>query len=382
MRRRPMQEQSKPISRGLVVAAVVLGCVSFGLSGASADVLPVTYAINGISGTNGWYRGHQYGNFVVVNWSINVPVINSNNCGPTQVPGPSTDATRTCRVQLNDGTWIDTTTHPIKIDADPPSGVAAQLSRGPDYNGWYNHPVSASWSATDATSGLASCTNLTYAGPDSSSATISGNCTDNAGNSASASAAINYDATAPVLGKVRVDSKASSDLVHWASTSPSDTVVVQRWARGNEKQQAVLFRGSGTAFSDGKIAPGLEYNYAVQTFDQAGNASKRIVVAGLPKVLLLGKTGYVPRAAAKPILRWNRVHGAQYYNVQLYRGTKRVFAAWPAKNQLGLPAGWRWNGKRQRLSPGKYRWYVWAGFGARSFAHYQTVGSAQFIVPR
>jgi hypothetical protein len=120
----------------------------------------------------------------------------------------------------------------------------------------------------------------------------------------------------------------------------------------------------------------------VQTFDQAGNASKRIVVAGLPKVLLLGKTGYVPRAAAKPILRWNRVHGAQYYNVQLYRGTKRVFAAWPAKNQLGLPAGWRWNGKRQRLSPGKYRWYVWAGFGARSFAHYQTVGSAQFIVPR
>ena len=193
--------------------------------------------------------------------------------------------------------------------------------------------------------------------------------------------ALNYDATAPVLGKVRVDSKAGSNLVHWASTSPSDTVVVQRWARGNDKQQAVLFRGNGAAFTDGKIAPGLEYNYAVQSFDQAGNASKRIVVAGLPKVLLLGKTGYVPRAAEKPILRWNRVRGAQYYNVQLYRGTKRVFAAWPVKNQLGLPAGWRWNGKRQRLSAGKYRWYVWAGFGARSFARYQTVGSAQFIVP-
>ena len=174
MRRRPMQEQSKPISRGLVVAAVVLGCVSFGLTGASADVLPVTYAINGISGTNGWYRGNQYGNFVVVNWSINVPVIDSKNCGPTQVPGPSTSATRMCQVQLNDGTWIDTTTHPIKIDADPPTGVTAQLSRGPDYNGWYNHPVSASWTATDATSGLASCSNLTYAGPDSSAATIAG----------------------------------------------------------------------------------------------------------------------------------------------------------------------------------------------------------------
>jgi hypothetical protein len=381
MRRRPMPNQSKPVSRRLVFAAVAFACVSFGLTGASADVLPVTYTINGISGTNGWYRGNQYGNFVVVNWSINVPVIDSTNCGPTQVPGPSTGATRTCRVQLNDGTSVDTTTHPIKIDADPPTGIAAQLSRGPDYNGWYNHPVGASWTAADATSGLASCSSLTYTGPDLSGAQITGNCTDKAGNSTSASTVLNYDATAPVLQKVRVDSKASSNLLHWASTSSSDTVVVQRWARGNDKQQATLFRGSGAAFTDGKIAPGLEYNYAVQTFDQAGNASKRIVVAGLPKVLLLGKTGYVPRAAAKPILRWNRVHGAQYYNVQLYRGTKRVFAAWPVKNQLGLPAGWRWNGKRQRLSPGKYRWYVWAGFGARSFAHYQTVGSAQFIVP-
>ena len=382
MRRRPMQEQPRSFSRGLAVAAVTLVCVSFGLSGASADSLPVTYAINGITGTNGWYRGNQYGNFVVLNWSLNVPVIDSKNCGPTQVPGPNTGTTRTCQVQLNDGTWIDTTTHPIKIDADPPTGIAAQLSRGPDFNGWYNHPVGATWTATDATSGVASCSNLTYSGPDSSSAQLTGSCTDNAGNSAAASAAFDYDATAPVLGNVRVDSKASSNLLHWASTSSSDTVVVQRWARGNDKQQATLFRGSGAAFTDGKIAPGLEYNYAVQTFDQAGNASKRIVVAGLPKVLLLGKTGYVPRAAAKPILRWNRVHGAQYYNVQLYRGTKRVFAAWPVKNQLGLPAGWRWNGKRQRLSPGKYRWYVWAGFGARSFAHYQTVGSAQFIVPR
>ena len=277
---------------------------------------------------------------------------------------------------------VSVTTKVLKVDADPPAGVSANFARGADFNGWYNHPVGVTWQGSDATSGIASCGASTYAGPDAAGNAGGGSCTDKAGNTASSSIAINYDATAPVLKKVRVDSKAGSDLVHWASTSPSDTVVVQRWARGNEKQQAVLFRGSGTAFADGKVAPGLEYNYAVQTFDQAGNASKRIVVAGLPKVLLLGKTGYVPRAAAKPILRWNRVHGAQYYNVQLYRGTKRVFAAWPVKNQLGLPAGWRWNGKRQRLSPGKYRWYVWAGFGARSFAHYQTVGSAQFIVPR
>jgi hypothetical protein len=107
-----------------------------------------------------------------------------------------------------------------------------------------------------------------------------------------------------------------------------------------------------------------------------------MLVPGLAKVVTMRRLPYVPRAADKPILRWATVRGATYYNVQLYRGSKRVFASWPAKNHLGLPAGWRWNGKRQRLSPGKYRWYVWAGFGARSFARYQTVGSAQFIVPR
>jgi len=46
MRRRPMPNQSKPVSRRLVFAAVAFACVSFGLTGASADVLPVTYTIN------------------------------------------------------------------------------------------------------------------------------------------------------------------------------------------------------------------------------------------------------------------------------------------------------------------------------------------------
>ncbi|HET7555949.1 MAG TPA: hypothetical protein VFJ75_09890, partial [Gaiellaceae bacterium] len=91
---------------------------------------------------------------------------------------------------------------------------------------------------------------------------------------------------------------------------------------------------------------------------------------------------YVPRVAEQPILRWPAVRGARYYNVQLYRGSKRVYAAWPTTNQLGLPEAWRWSGKKHRLGPGRYRWYVWAGFGARSFARYRAVGSAQFVVPR
>jgi hypothetical protein len=382
MRRRPMPRPK--FTHLTPMLALLLLIVAVPLALAADDTPPnISYSVDGILGANTWYRGSIHGNYIVVHWTVSDPEspITSAPCEQyIPVAGPNKGTTLRCSATSDGGTTtIDTKV--LKIDADPPTGVTAVFSRKPDFNGWYNHPVGIGWQGADATSGIAACGTGTFAGPDRAGATVTGSCTDMAGNTASASALIDYDATAPLLKKVHVDSNPGSDVIHWVSTSTSDTAVVQRWARGNEKQQAVLFRGSGTAFADGKVAPGLEYNYAVQTVDQAGNASKRIVVVGLPKVLLLGKTGYVPRAAAKPILRWNRVAGAKYYNVQLYRGSKRIFAAWPAKNQLGLPAGWRWNGKRQRLSAGKYRWYVWAGFGARSFAHYQAVGSAQFIVP-
>jgi hypothetical protein len=210
---------------------------------------------------------------------------------------------------------------------------------------------------------------------------VSGGCTDNAGNFGSAPVSINYDATAPVLSKPSVDSRNGADLVTWKSSSTADTAVVQRWQRGSKKQP-VVFRGAGGSFMDKKVAAGLEYMYAVQTFDQAGNASKRLLVPGLAKIVTMRRLPYVPRVADQPILRWRAIRGASYYNVQLYRGSKRVFASWPIKNHLGLPAKWKWAGKWRHLTPGRYRWYVWAGLGKRSFARYRTLGSAQFIVPR
>ena len=48
-------------------------------------------------------------------------------------------------------------------------------------------PVSISFSGSDATSGIASCTTASYGGPDSSSASVSGTCRDQAGNVSGAS---------------------------------------------------------------------------------------------------------------------------------------------------------------------------------------------------
>ena len=85
---------------------------------------------------------------------------------------------------------------PVRRDAALATVTAA---RPADHDGWYNHPVSISWSGTDATSGIDSCTApLTYSGPDNGNASSVGGCTDHAGNTASPPAlSFRYDATPP-----------------------------------------------------------------------------------------------------------------------------------------------------------------------------------------
>jgi hypothetical protein len=172
---------------------------------------------------------------------------------------------------------------------------------------------------------------------------------------------------------------AGANVLRWSSSSGSDRVVVRRSIRGSKAHKAVFDR-SANGFVDTKIRAGAQYVYSVQSFDQAGNSSHVVIVAGLPKVLTLRETGYVPSVASTPILRWARFRGAAYYNVQLFRGSKRIYAAWPTAHHLGLPKTWKWSGHRFRLTPGPYRWYVWAGFGSRTLARYRSVGSASFIV--
>jgi hypothetical protein len=87
--------------------------------------------------------------------------------------------------------------YPFKYDATAPT-VSATPSRSPDHNGWYNAPFSVSYSGEDEASGIDSCdADDEYDGPDTAGDSLSGSCSDVAGNSASASYAFKYDATAP-----------------------------------------------------------------------------------------------------------------------------------------------------------------------------------------
>jgi Big-like domain-containing protein/galactose oxidase-like protein/Kelch motif protein len=100
----------------------------------------------------------------------------------------------------NNGAFAGSTAMPVlvKIDTVAPSGVAGATARVPDHNGWYNAAVGITFSGTDSTSGIASCTNSNYTGPDSATASVLGHCTDQAGNTSSDVAFdFKFDATAP-----------------------------------------------------------------------------------------------------------------------------------------------------------------------------------------
>jgi hypothetical protein len=365
--------------RRLLVAAATLAVSLVVVPTSAASPPTITYTIDGIVGANGWYRGSAFGNNVILHWFV--VGANSTDCVyALTIPGPTIGTARSCSASNADGTTTRVTNPPIKIDADRPTAVALHLARPPDHNGWYNHPVVVSWSGSDATSGIGGCSSVNYAGPEGAGVVVSGRCTDKAGNTTSTSVAINYDATAPTLSRVSVGSTPKANVVHWTSSSPTDRIVLRRAARGSARHR-VLFRSSASSFVDKDIEAGIEYLYTLRAVDEAGNESAEVTLAGLPKVLTLRRMRYVPRAAPKPILRWEAVGGARYYNVQLFRGAKRVLAAWPETHQFGVPKAWRWHDHTYRLRPGHYRWYVWAGLGPRSFARYRTVGSAQFIVP-
>ena len=369
------------MTRSTAVAALGVVMVLLFTATAAASTPTISYSIDGIAGTNGWYRGSTHGDNVLVHWSVSSDATSTNCLTVVSVPGPTAGTTQSCWAQNADGR-ATAVTRLIKIDAIPPTGVTARLSRKPDFNGWYNHPVTIRWSGADATSGIARCTSGTYRGPDNAAAVLNGGCFDNAGNSAGRQVHLAYDATAPVLRQAREQSTAGGHVLSWSSTSASDRIVVQRRVRGR-KAHVTVFDGVAAGFADEKIRPGVEYIYSIRSLDQAGNASKAVSVDGPPKILILEKkTPYAPHAAPNPILRWHRVRGARYYNVQLYRGSKRIYAAWPRMNQIGLQPSWRWSGRRRFLLAGRYRWYVWAGFGPRRAANYRIVGSAKFVVPR
>ncbi len=269
--------------------------------------------------------------------------------------------------------------YPINVEVSTPTATTS-ASTPANANGWYNRPVTISFVPVSSFSGFsatACSAPVTYSGPDTASTTITGTCTDAAGKTAIASATFGFDSAQPALS---LSAEPGNGVVglNWSTSdvAPVASVTVSR----TSKKGAPLYQllsGQATSFVDSAVSNGEAYDYTVTVTDQAGNVSSASVEA-TPKASTV-----TPGIALLPILRWKRVPKATYYNVQIFRGKKKVLSAWPTSTDYKVKASWRYDGHSYRLTAGTYHWYVWPGYGRRARARYgKLIRSTTFAIAR
>jgi hypothetical protein len=174
----------------VVVLAAAAAVAAFPGDGAAVNFPSASCNGGGCGG--GWYKSA-----VTVSWAYDPGGTPSGGCATTTVSDDTPGVTITCTVTYPAGTVQASVT--VKKDSSPPS-VNGTVSRDPDSEGWYTKAVDFGFGGNDGASGLAGCSGGgTYSGPDGGAVTLTGTCTDNAGNSASSSMTIKYDGSPPTV---------------------------------------------------------------------------------------------------------------------------------------------------------------------------------------
>jgi hypothetical protein len=332
-------------------------------------ITPLTF---GTIGLNGWYRSN-----VTVNWRVEDPegILWTVGCDARTLTADTAGTRLTCSAGSAGGEATVTVT--IRLDKTAPTATPAP-ERAPNASGWYTGPLSVFFSGADETSGLAGCSADRYWGPDNAAASVAGSCSDVAGNVKGAAFSFKYDATAPTLSAVTKKLGNRRVQLAWRPSGDIRLVEILRAPGRNGEGQTVVYRGSDTAFLDTGLVVARKYRYRVTGFDEAENRSEHTIDITATGALLSPAPG--TQVANPPRLVWTPVKGASYYNVQLIHGRK-VLSAWPVRTRFQLRRTWRFNGRRYRLRPGVYRWYVWPGYGRISAARYgRLLGGSTFVV--
>jgi hypothetical protein len=314
---------------------------------------------------NGWYN-HP----VDVAFQGSDSASGIDTCTSASYSGPDTGSasvTGTCRDKAGN---TASGSFALRYDATPPAAPSGTPDRPPDSNGWYNHRLAATFATSDATSGIASCDAPSYDKPDDATATLTGSCRDNAGNtSPDGSFAFKYDSTPPKLDKLVLNALDRTVTMTWSASADVSTITIVRDGPGATAPVTVYDGKRVNAFTDKSARNGNRYTYVVAAFDDAGNKTLAKGVA-TPSAPLLA-----PRESAHvkggTTLRWRGVPHATYYNVQLWLRGKKVLTKWPAGTSINVP----------HLRPGRYTWLVWPGLGARAKHHYgPLIGKSTFVV--
>ncbi len=173
----------------------------------------------------------------------------------------------------------------------------------------------------------------------------------------------------------------------WTLPSDAASVEITRSPGRGRQARSLVFSALASRYRDRGLTNGVEYRYVVVAVDAAGNRSGGVAIRATPRKLFLVAPPDGATVTAPPVLRWLEVPRATYYNVQVYRlggkgrGPTKILSAWPSRPPLRLQRSWVFEGKRQRLTPGRYAWFVWPGFGSRGAALYgELLGRSTFVV--
>jgi hypothetical protein len=158
----------------------------------------------------------------------------------------------------------------------------------------------------------------------------------------------------------------------------SETADLQPHAAGHGQ---AVYTGTKTTFTDRGLVNGTEYRYVVVSQDAAGNESAGVAIVVTPRRDLLRSPKNGARLRKAPKLMWARDAEASYYNAQLLRNGVKILSVWPTKTAYKLAKSWKYGGRKYKLTPGTYQWYVWPGYGPRSQVVYgQLLGSRSFRI--
>jgi hypothetical protein len=169
----------------------------------------------------------------------------------------------------------------------------------------------------------------------------------------------------------------------WTPSADTDHVVIFRFTSQKQVTGAQVYSGSARSYRERNFDNGRYHRYTVVSYDKAGNASPGGAVFVVPPSALLSspREGTVVKAPRAATLRWRRVPGARYYNVQLYRGGHKVLSAWPLAARFHVSRTWTYQGHRFTLKRGTYRWYVWPSMKPLPHVAYgPIVGQSSFVV--
>ncbi len=355
-----------PPAAVLIVVLVPAAPAHAGTITANCDTAPSTR-----DNCSRWYTAPE----VTLSWTTD-PGGGSlvSGCVPRSFTLETAPLYRECRWSWSGSVF--TATVWIGIDRTPPQVTAIQPDRPPDHDGWFNHPVGLRFKGADALSGVRSCSSTTYSGPEGAGALVGGSCTDVAGNTGAASLPLNYDATPPSVPQVDAVPGNRRVRLRW---SGSEGAEVTRFHDGGF---VVVYRGAGGTHTDTGLRNEGRYRYLVTLIDQAGNRASGEARA-VPTASPLLTPSARERLAEPPLLTWRKVKRASYYNVQIFRGKRKVLSRWPRTNELQLKRRWRFAGKPRRLVAGRYCWYIWPGYGPRAKRDFgRLLGKRCFTVTR